>query len=742
MPSRDAVALDGGRRTNERVAGHSGAARQLFTPTVVVGAVIVCGTLVAALHPASSTTASHLAVPMTLGGVLVFAGLAERSAVWLGARWFGVLVVGAVAAIQLVHAGPSLHYQHFVRWSAVFATDPLAITVIGVQALAVGTALVRQRAALLGWWRHALGPFQSGLLVGAMVVSSATLSPSVVDYAGELALATLVQILALATVVLIVWTLPSEWLTRLEQRLHPWVLPSSDRTSPHIDRIAVGCAIAVTTLTAILAVLVYDRHPHVQDEVKYLYQARYFAAGQLAMTPPPVPVAFELYLMEVGPRGWFSVVPPGWPMLLAVGAWFGMPWLVNPVLSGSNILLAFILFWKLYDRSTARFAMLLLCVSPWYLYLGMSFMPHMLTLTCLLIGALGVVRARETSTVWPAWCAGAAVGFLTLVRQLDGLVVAVLLGLWSLGIGGRRLRMGAIAGLVTGTALLGALTLPYNWYFTGSATSFPIMVHNDRLFGVNSNAYGFGKDRGMGWPLDPFPGHGPIDATINAALNVTTMNVELFGWATGSLVLVYFLLFGSRARASDWLSVTLAAAVFVAYFFNYFSGGPDFGARYWFLMILGGVVLTVRGAQALAESIRGVPDASVRVAVGVMALSAVALLVFVPWRALDKYHGYLEMYPDVRELSSQAGFGRSLVLVRGKEFPDYASAAIYNPLDLTAAAPVYAHARDTATNAAVLAAYGDRPIWILDGPSRTHGRYRVVAGPLSPKAAADRLQQQ
>jgi hypothetical protein len=484
---------------------------------------------------------------------------------------------------------------------------------------------------------------------------------------------------------------------------------------------------------------VYERHPHVQDEVKYLYQARYFAAGHLAMAPPPVPRAFELYLMEVGSRGWYSVVPPGWPLILAVGQWFGAAWLVNPVLSGVNVMLAFLLFWKLYDRATAKLATLLLCMSPWNLYLGMSFMPHTVTLTCGLLGALGVLRARETGAVWPAWAAGASVGWLSLVRQLDGLVVAVLLGLWAIGLGGRRLRLAGIAGLVAGTALIGALVLPYNRYFTGSATAFPIMVHNDRLFGVNSNAYGFGKDRGMGWPLDPFPGHGPIDATINAALNTTTMNTELFGWASGSLLLAYFLELSGRARSNDRLFVALAAGVFVAYFFNYFSGGPDFGARYWFLMLPAGVVLTVRGTLALADSLGNTarPLARARIGVAVVAMSAAALLVFVPWRATDKYYRYLAMSPEPSQLARQHGFGRSLVLVRGEEFPDYASAAIYNPLDVRADAPVYAHDRDDATRAELLRAYADRPVWILDGPSRTHAGYRIVAGPLAREAAQE-----
>jgi hypothetical protein len=257
------------------------------------------------------------------------------------------------------------------------------------------------------------------------------------------------------------------------------------------------------------------------------------------------------------------------------------------------------------------------------------------------------------------------------------------------------------------------------------------MVHNDRVFGVNANAYGFGPDRGMGWGIDPFPGHGPLDGLVNANLNATTMNVEMFGWATGSLIFVYFLFAAGRPRGGDWLFVALTIAIFVAYFFNYFSGGPDFGPRYWFLMIVPGVVLTTRGIQTLAESLaEPARHAAARLTSAALALSAAAVLVFVPWRALDKYHHYLDMRPDIARLAAEHEFGRSLVLVRGPEFPDYASAAIYNPLDLHADAPVYAHDRGTHIRARLIEAYPDRPVWIVDGPSVTRAGYRVARGPI------------
>jgi hypothetical protein len=92
------------------------------------------------------------------------------------------------------------------------------------------------------------------------------------------------------------------------------------------------------------------------------------------------------------------------------------------------------------------------------------------------------------------------------------------------------------------------------------------------------------------------------------------------------------------------------------------------------------------------------------------------------------------MRPDVRVLAQDYHFGRSLVLVRGEQFPDYASAAVYNPLNLQANAPVYAWDRDRAVHDQVLQVYADRPVWIVEGPTITHAGFRVAAGPL--KAAA------
>ena len=79
-----------------------------------------------------------------------------------------------------------------------------------------------------------------------------------------------------------------------------------------------------------------------------------------------------------------------------------------------------------------------------------------------------------------------------------------------------------------------------------------------------------------------------------------------------------------------------------------------------------------------------------RVGVGLACLCLMSLVTFVPWRAVDKYHQFRGMRSDVRDLANEHAFGESVVLVRGQRHPDYASAAVYNPVDLAAPETIYA----------------------------------------------------
>jgi hypothetical protein len=119
-----------------------------------------------------------------------------------------------------------------------------------------------------------------------------------------------------------------------------------------------------------------------------------------------------------------------------------------------------------------------------------------------------------------------------------------------------------------------------------------------------------------------------------------------------------------------------------------------------------------------------------RVIISLFLLIILALVNYFPWRAIDKYHHFRGMRSDMRYLAGEQDFGKSLVLIQGNE-ADYLSAWIYNPLDPLAEVPIYAWDQNPAVRAKTLKAYGNRPVWVVVGPSITHSGFKVVAGPLS-----------
>ncbi|HEY7337357.1 MAG TPA: glycosyltransferase family 39 protein [Bryobacteraceae bacterium] len=663
--------------------------------------------------------------------------------------WLALAILGQIASLRLIDAGPLIHYQHYVLPPAALH-DPArrwALLAVALQAALVLAGL---------WWRtlqraaanfssppSASLPAEAGSstlkrapqashikfakwrIAGALALSlclAAAVSRDRRFFAFELVFAALIQLLNAANIVLFAWALPEKALATVK-RLRDAVLGGEWKGKTRVDRFAWLAAAWIVFVSSLLAWFVYQRHPHVADEVVYLYSARYFAAGELYMPPPPLPAAFDLDLMDYQPDKWFSAVPVGWPAVLSAGEKLHAAWLVNPILGGLNVLLIYVLLGELYPRRIARIAVLLLCISPWYLFLSMSYMNHIVTLTCALVAFWGVMRARATGRAWWALTAGLAIGITSTIRPLDGAIMALLCAAWALGLGGSRLRFAPLAALAVGVVLAGAAALPYNKVLNGGYAS-PLTYYTDKTYGHKAAAYGFGPERGLGWAIDPYPGHTPFEAVILGDLNGHSLNTDLFGWSTGSLFLMPLFLFLGLPRRADRLMLAVTAVTILAYAPYWTNGGPDFGARYWFLILIPCLAFSAGGLQWLEARI------GARALAAVAALCALTLIVYIPWRSVDKYRDYLRMRPDVRSLASDYHFGRSLVLVRGERFPDYASAAIYNPLDLQADAPIFVWDRSADVRAKILNLYADRPVWVLEGPSITGTGFRVAEGPL------------
>lgn len=671
-----------------------------------------------------------ICLPFSLAAAGVVLGLAWRTPWRKAALWFALALTGQAVSVQMIDAGTRLHYQHYRALTWILAYQPWHLLFVFVQTIVVALGFRGRWATVRDWLRGHFRWWQFVGIAAAFWLTAATVSEEVRRYVVELIFAGFLQAVSLGNVVLLGWNIPEPQLSALRERLSRW-LDQPAPVNPIRDPVALGAAVWVTSVAAFLSVVSYERHPHIPDEVAYVMHARYFASGRLHLSAPLVPEAFEVYLMDSDSNRWFSSMPPGWPAVLAIGVFLGVPWLVNPVLAGLNTLLAWSVLSRLYDIRLARFAVLLLAVSPWHVFMAMNFMSHTLALTYALLMALGVAMAAGGAKWRGGAISGLGSGLALMVRPLEGFILALAgaAGLLA-AIARKRTSKSALAAYTLSAAFAACLTLEYNRRLAGNPFEFPVMVYMAKRFGPMANAMGFGPDRGMGWAIDPNPGHSPLDALINANLNLFSINIELFGWGVGSLLLASLFLFAGKLTSADWVLLAFSGAVFAGHFFYYFSGGPDFGARYWFLMLVPSVVFTIRGLERLCEVLGR--RACSRAVTAVIGLGFTALVNYFPWRAIDKYHHYQNMRPDVRQLAARHNFGRSLVLIRGEAHPDYASAAVYNPLDWNASGPIYAWDRSAEVRRLLLHTYPDRPVWILEGPTLTGRGYRIQAGPLLP----------
>jgi 4-amino-4-deoxy-L-arabinose transferase-like glycosyltransferase len=121
---------------------------------------------------------------------------------------------------------------------------------------------------------------------------------------------------------------------------------------------------------------VFERLPHLEDEFAYLYQARIFARGEVAIaTPQPIRAYWQPFLLDVNDHR-FAKYTPGWPLILAAGARLDAPWMVNAWLAMLTVALVYRLGREVFDPTTGAVAALLTASSPAALLLDGSLMSH------------------------------------------------------------------------------------------------------------------------------------------------------------------------------------------------------------------------------------------------------------------------------------------------------------------------------------------------------------------------------
>lgn len=491
------------------------------------------------------------------------------------------------------------------------------------------------------------------------------------------------------------------------------------QTPPRLPQLFGGPALPAAVALAAASMLAwfgFERMPHVEDELAYLFQARLFAEGLLTAPAPAeaLRAGLDFYLLDIVDGRWIATPPPGWPAALAVGSYLGVPWLVNPLLAALSIFLGHAVATRLATPQHGALVVLLMCCSPWFLGTAGSLMPHSLALFLTLL-AWWLLLAAATRP-GPVFVAGLAMGWLFVTRQLEGVLIGTLTGLWLLARLSPQRRWSPIIAYGAGCIATGSAYLAVNFRLTGDILGAPLGRYLTRVWSKGANSYGFGADVGPpeGWGgLDIAHGHSPLEGLLNTLHNLSMLQLELFGAGIGSLALVWALLLWGKPTRADAMMAGVILAVIAALFFYWFSGSFYIGPRYWFSAFFPLVFLSASGALALGPRLTALgadPQAPRAVLVLVCLIS---LTVFIPWRGVTKYYGYGDFTATFRN-ADKSSYGNALVLVSTRA--DIGSVLFLNDPLLPADKPIFLQDLGGDQAAALADAFPGRQIIRLGDP--------------------------
>ncbi|MDQ7035375.1 MAG: glycosyltransferase family 39 protein [Anaerolineae bacterium] len=301
--------------------------------------------------------------------------------------------------------------------------------------------------------------------------------------------------------------------------------------------LAVILAFFAFFMTALVSRTVFERLPHLEDEIAYLYQANIFAGGQIVIEQPQPRQAFwQPFVIDHNESGnRFGKYTPGWSAVLALGVLLGQAWVINGFLAALTVALVYRLGHEVFSPDVGIIAAILTAFSPAALLLNATLMAHTAALfyTTLFIYAYWRLSHKKRAVVWGA-IAGIALGLLAASRPLTTVAIGLPFIVWS----GLRLialfienyRLSWAEGspamiamlkpllMLTACTLVLATSIPlFNYAATGDSSQnlYELVWDYDQI--------GFGECCGRnGHTLEKGFNHAGFDLTLTAS--------DLFGW--------------------------------------------------------------------------------------------------------------------------------------------------------------------------------------------------------------------
>ncbi len=467
-------------------------------------------------------------------------------------------------------------------------------------------------------------------------------------------------------------------------------------------------SIAAFILATTMAWAVQGAMPQIEDEHANVFQAKVFASGHITVDESPVqPLAFYIPFIIHDNGHVFGKYTPGYPVLLALGALIDQPWLINALAAALSVWGVYLLGRDLYNHETGLLAAALGAVSPMAFMLSGTLLAHTSTLTALVFGMWGFVRARRSTERQPrrfAVLAGVAIGWALISRPWTAVAIALPLALVALNdlFNHPRRFFRLYAGMLVAFLLVASIWPLYNWLATGSPTT------NTYTLWWSYDQVGFGPGYGR------LSGHTWERAIQNFRTDFSDLGVTLLSWPSIAGVPLAWLavllgLFWPEYNRRDWALLIPPALLIAAYMAYWAPGSSLYGPRYYAEGLPYLWIIAARGL--LKFSAKPWPRRVVQLALPL--LLAYSIVFTIEPRLLQGFDRYGRERLHLDRIAA-AQLDNALVFVRVAKWSDYAELAWQNSPQIYDGRIIFALDYGPAGNQPLIDAYPQRKVYYYD----------------------------
>jgi len=169
----------------------------------------------------------------------------------------------------------------------------------------------------------------------------------------------------------------------------------------------------------------------ISDEFSYCFQADILSSGKLYAKSPPLP---QFFISDniISNGKWYSKYTIGWPLLLALPNLLKIKFIVNPTCAALSVYLVYLILLYFYRRKEVALAgATLLSVSPFFTFMGASYLAHTSTGLFALLYIYSLIRITNNiknnlnPTLKYSALAGISILWVMIIRPVDAFVLFI-----------------------------------------------------------------------------------------------------------------------------------------------------------------------------------------------------------------------------------------------------------------------------------------------------------------------------